>query len=83
MAQIEPELVSIQTVDPTIIVDLRYAGPRNLAQRPLYPPDMPALVRPSVAARLGAGANDAQKTAFNAAWESRAFGWEERRPALM
>ncbi len=44
--------MSIQTVDPTIVVDLRYAGLRNLAQRPLYPPEMPALVRPSVAARL-------------------------------
>jgi zinc D-Ala-D-Ala dipeptidase len=33
-------------------VDLRYAGGRNIAGRPLYPPTMPALVRPSVAQRL-------------------------------
>jgi zinc D-Ala-D-Ala dipeptidase len=52
LAQAEPELVNIQAVDPTIAVELRYAGPRNLAQRALYPAGMPALVRPSVAARL-------------------------------
>ena len=48
----EPELVNIRSVDPTIIVELRYAGPRNIAGRPLYPSNMPALVRPSVAAKL-------------------------------
>lgn len=46
------ELVDIKKIDPTIIIDLRYAGSRNIAQRPLYPPDMPALVRASVARRL-------------------------------
>ncbi|MGI9086153.1 MAG: M15 family metallopeptidase [Chthoniobacterales bacterium] len=48
----EPELVDIQTIDPTIAVELRYAGSHNIAQRPLYPAGMPALVRPTVAARL-------------------------------
>ena len=52
LAQAQPELVNIQTLDPTILVELRYAGPRNMAQRRLYPADMPALVRPEVAARL-------------------------------
>jgi D-alanyl-D-alanine dipeptidase len=46
------ELVDIKQVDPTILVELRYAGSNNIACRPLYPPDMPALVRPSVAQRL-------------------------------
>lgn len=46
------ELVEIQKVDPTILIDLRYAGARNVAGRPLYPPNMPALVRASVAQRL-------------------------------
>lgn len=46
------ELVDIKKVDPTILVELRYAGSKNVAGRALYPPNMPALVRPSVAQRL-------------------------------
>jgi zinc D-Ala-D-Ala dipeptidase len=46
------EFVDIRRVDPTIVVDLRYAGPNNFTHRPLYPPGMPALVRFSVAQRL-------------------------------
>ena len=45
-------LVDIKTVDPTILVELRYATARNITKRPLYPTDMPALVRPTTAARL-------------------------------
>ncbi len=45
-------LVDIREVDPTIVVDLRYATADNVTGHPLYPPDMPALVRPSTAARL-------------------------------
>ena len=45
-------LVNIESVDPTIVVDLRYATPDNLTGHALYPPDMPALVRPATAARL-------------------------------
>ena len=48
----QEELVDIKTVDPTILVELRYAGSKNMAGRPLYAPDMPALVRASVAQRL-------------------------------
>ena len=44
--------MDIKKVDPTIVVELRYAGARNIAGRPLYPPNMPALVRASVAQRL-------------------------------
>ncbi|HEV3409154.1 MAG TPA: M15 family metallopeptidase [Chthoniobacterales bacterium] len=47
-----PELVNIKSVDPTIVVELRYATSRNVVGRPLYPPKMPALIRPSVAERL-------------------------------
>lgn len=46
------EFVDIQSVDRTILVDLRYAGTNNVAHRPLYPPGTPALVRASVAQRL-------------------------------
>ncbi len=52
MAAGEPELVSIRSVDKTIKVDLRYASTRNISGRPLYPPNMPALIRPEVARRL-------------------------------
>lgn len=48
----DPELVDLRAVDPTIVIELRYATSHNIAGRPLYPPDMPALVRPSVAAKL-------------------------------
>jgi D-alanyl-D-alanine dipeptidase len=48
----EGRLVDIQSVDPTIVVDLRYAGNNNLLKRPLYPQGMRARVRPEVAAAL-------------------------------
>ncbi len=51
-AAAEPELVDIRAVDPTIVVELRYAGSRNMAGKPIYPPNMPALARPEVARRL-------------------------------
>jgi D-alanyl-D-alanine dipeptidase len=53
----EPELVNIRSVDPTIIVELRYAGVRNIVQRALYPQNMPGLVRPSVAQKLAVAQN--------------------------
>jgi D-alanyl-D-alanine dipeptidase len=46
------EFVDIRSVDPSILVELRYAGPNNVTRRPLYPAGMPAMVRASVAARL-------------------------------
>jgi zinc D-Ala-D-Ala dipeptidase len=48
----DSNFVDIKRVDPTIVIDLRYAGPNNFTRRPLYPPGMPALVRFSVAQRL-------------------------------
>jgi D-alanyl-D-alanine dipeptidase len=45
-------LVDLKSVDPTIVVELRYATPHNLTGRALYPPEMPALVRPTTAERL-------------------------------
>ena len=51
-ADAESDFVDIKSVDPTIVVDLRYAGPNNFTRRPLYPPGMPAMVRFSVAQRL-------------------------------
>ena len=45
-------LVDIQTVDPSIAVELRYAGPNNKMGYALYPAGTRALVRPKVAAAL-------------------------------
>ena len=50
--QANPELVEIKKVDPTIVIDLRYATPRNVTGRPLYRADMAALILPSVAQQL-------------------------------
>jgi D-alanyl-D-alanine dipeptidase len=45
-------LVDIQSVNPTIIVDLRYAGTNNLAKHQLYPQGMRALARSEVVSAL-------------------------------
>jgi zinc D-Ala-D-Ala dipeptidase len=55
--EIKLELVDIKSVVPSIVVDLRYAGTHNAVHRALYPPSMPALIRPSVAKQLLAAQN--------------------------
>lgn len=45
-------LVDVHGVDPTILIELRYATPRNLTGRALYPPDQPCLLRAGVAKQL-------------------------------
>lgn len=51
-APVYDNLVDVQSIDPTIRVDLRYATEDNIMGHPLYPPSTPALVRPETAARL-------------------------------
>jgi D-alanyl-D-alanine dipeptidase len=51
-AQDQVPLVDIKTVDPTIVIELRYAGPKNIAGRALYPVATRALIRPELASRL-------------------------------
>src|SRR4029453_1780970 len=48
----EGPLVDIQSVDPTIVVELRYAGNNNVFKHPLYPQGTRALARPEVAVAL-------------------------------
>ncbi len=70
----DSEFVDIKSVDPTILVELRYATPNNFTRRPLYRADMPAMVRLSVARRLAV----AQKFL-----EKRGYGlkiWDAYRP---
>ena len=51
-ANADGSFVDIQTVNPTIVVELRYAGNNNLLKHPLYPQGMRALARPEVATAL-------------------------------
>jgi D-alanyl-D-alanine dipeptidase len=51
-ANADGSFVDIQSVDPTIVVDLRYAGNNNFVRHPLYPQGTRALARPKVAAAL-------------------------------
>jgi zinc D-Ala-D-Ala dipeptidase len=46
------ELLDIRSIDPSIVVELRYAGRNNLTGHALYPPGTRAFVRPEVAQRL-------------------------------
>ena len=50
--ELKLDLVDIKSVDPSIVIELRYAGTHNSLHRPLYPPSMAALIRPSVAQQL-------------------------------
>src|SRR5215467_2598703 len=51
-ANAEPPLVDIQSIDPTIVVELRYARNNNVFKHPLYPHGTRALARPEVATAL-------------------------------
>ena len=46
------KLVGIARLDPSLVVELRYATARNGAGKALYPPEFPALLRPAVARKL-------------------------------
>ena len=69
-----PELVDIATVDPTIVIDLRYATEHNVTGHALYPSGMKALVLPSVAQQL-AGAQ-----AYLKQYRYRLKIWDAYRP---
>lgn len=46
------DLIEIEEVDPTISIDLRYTRESVIARRPLYKPNMRAMLRPETAVRL-------------------------------
>ncbi|HJT45588.1 MAG TPA: M15 family metallopeptidase [Chthoniobacterales bacterium] len=48
----EPQLVDIASVDPSIVIDLRYATDQNVTGHALYPRGTKALILPSVAQQL-------------------------------
>jgi len=73
-AQAAIPLVDIKSVDPTIVIELRYSGPKNLAGRALYSRGTPALVRPGVASRL------VRAQAFLGRYLYRLKIWDAYRP---
>jgi D-alanyl-D-alanine dipeptidase len=75
VAQPPIPLVDIKSVDPTIIVELRYASPNNLTGHALYPPGMLAFVRPEVALRLSTAQTFLQR------YQYRLKIWDAYRPS--
>jgi len=73
-AQHRIPLADIKSVDPTIIVELRYAGPNNIIGRPLYAHGTRAFVRPELLPRL----KQAQK--FLRQFNYRLKIWDAYRP---
>ena len=76
-AQAAVPLVDIKSVDPTILVELRYAGRNNLTGHPLYPLGTRALVRPEVAWRLS------KATIFLRHYQYRLKIWDAYRPVAV
>lgn len=57
-------LVDIREIDPTIVVDLRYATSNNITGRALYPANMPCLVHKATARRLRRAQSHLQKRGY-------------------
>ena len=60
----EDPLVDAAPLVPGLVVRLAYAGPRNVVGRPLYPRNMPCLLRRSVAERLALAARSLRTKGF-------------------
>lgn len=67
-------LIELKEVAPGVAIELIYKTPANLTRAPLYPADMPALLRPETAQRL-ARANE-----FVSARGYRLKIWDAYRP---
>src|SRR3954464_610303 len=68
-------LANLKSADPSIVVELRYAGKNNIARRQLYPKHMTAMVRPELVPRIIA----AHK--FLRQYNYRLKIWDAYRPA--
>ncbi len=73
-AQADFHLLDIKSVDPTIVVELRYAGRNNLVGHSLYPLGTYAVARPEVASGLAAA------QAFLRRYQYRLKVWDAYRP---
>lgn len=67
-------LIAIREVDPSIGIDLRYTRGSAIARRPLYRPEMPALLRPETAVRLRRANDHVKKFGY------RIQVWDAYRP---
>ena len=76
-ANAEEGFVDIRSVDPTIVVDLRYAGRNNFLRQRLYPRGTRALARPEVASAL------AVAQAFLHRYNYGLKIWDAYRPAAV
>lgn len=76
-ANADDSLVDVRSVDPTIIVELRYAGRNNLLGQPLYPHGTRALARPEVASAL------ASAQAFLRRYQYGLKIWDAYRPVAV
>jgi D-alanyl-D-alanine dipeptidase len=70
-------LVDVRAVDPTILVELRYAGRNNLLRQPLYPYGTRALARREVALGL------AKAQAFLRRYKYGLKIWDAYRPVAV
>src|SRR6266542_5659815 len=71
--------VDIQSVDPTIIVELRYAARNNLVGQPLYPSGTRALARPEVASALAVAQGFLRRYQYGLKSGMRTGRWQSRR----
>jgi D-alanyl-D-alanine dipeptidase len=70
-------LVDVRSVDPTIVVELRYAGRNNLVGYPLYPRGTFAVARPEIASGL------ATAQAFLRRYQFGLKIWDAYRPVAV
>ena len=68
------QLVEIKKYDRSIVVEMRYATPRNCVGAAVYPPNFPCLTRPETAVRL----HLVQQMLHN--WGYRLKIWDAYRP---
>ena len=76
-ANADPVLVDVRSVDPTITVDLRYAGRKNFLGHSLYPRGTHALARPEVASAL------AEAQSFLRRYQYGLKVWDAYRPVAV
>jgi D-alanyl-D-alanine dipeptidase len=67
-------LADVKSIDSTIVVELRYAGPNNLTRRALYPSKTRAMIRPELLPRLQ------QAHRFLRQFDYRLKIWDAYRP---
>ena len=68
------QLVEVRRMDPSIVIEMRYATPRNCVGAAIYPADFPCLARPETAVLLHLAEQKVQQ------WGYRLKIWDAYRP---